>query len=58
MWPAGAQEMFDIASTVNTNDEWVQEISNKGFEVPNGVKLFYQINHSDLLEDIFESVLK
>ena len=41
MWPAGAQEMFDIASTVNTNDEWVQEISNKGFEVPNGVKLFY-----------------
>lgn len=56
-WPTGAKKMFDIASIVDANDELIQDLSNKGFEIPNGVKLFYQINQSDLLEDVFESVL-
>jgi hypothetical protein len=56
-WPVGAQKMFEIASTVDAKDDLIQEISNKGFEIPDGVKLFYQINQSDLLEDIFDSVL-
>jgi len=56
-WPIGAKKMFEIASTVNKSDELVQDISNNGFEIPEGVKLFYQINQSDLLEDIFESIL-
>lgn len=56
-WPIGAKKMFDIASTISSDDEFVKEMNAKGYEIPDGVKLFYQINQSDLLEDVFESIL-
>ncbi|MCB0037412.1 MAG: hypothetical protein KDE51_25445, partial [Anaerolineales bacterium] len=56
-WPEGAKKMFEIAARVDPNDELFQEIADRSFEIEDGIKLFYQINQSDLLEDIFEAVL-
>ena len=56
-WPIGAQKMLEMASTVSPDDEIIRDISSKGFVIPDGIKLFYQINQSDLLEDVFEAVL-
>lgn len=37
-WPQGAQRLFEMASTVDSRDRWVQAVKAKGYEVPEGVK--------------------
>jgi hypothetical protein len=56
-WPDGAKRLFKMASTVDEQNQWVKAIERNGFRVPEGVKLFYQINQSDLLGDILQSIL-
>jgi hypothetical protein len=56
-WPEGVRRLFEMASTVNCQERWIKSIKEKGYEVPEGRKLFYQLNHSEILEDVLRAAL-
>jgi hypothetical protein len=55
-WPEGAKILFEAASIVDSEHYLVQRISQAGREVPEGVKLFYQINQAKILTEILEAI--
>jgi hypothetical protein len=57
-WPEGAKILLEMASLVEKEDVLVKYLKEKGLELSEGVKMFYQINHSRVLEDVIDAVLK
>ncbi|MEZ4710994.1 MAG: VWA domain-containing protein [Caldilineaceae bacterium] len=56
-WPDGAKMMFEMASPFAQSNLLLCNISKNGYSVDNNARLFYQINQSELLEEVFEAIL-
>lgn len=56
-WPTGAKTMFDMASHVDESDSLLNNIKKLDIKLENDSKLFYQINNTEVLEKVFESLL-
>lgn len=56
-WPEGAKTLFDMASTADGQNPLISSMKQNGLEVSEGVKLFYQLNQSEQLEEILQSIL-
>lgn len=56
-WPTGAKKLFDMASSIDENEQVAKTILDKGFQMTEGTKLFLQVNNSSLLESMLEVVL-
>lgn len=55
-WDAATRTMFDGASIV-PDGPYLGYLREKGWQVPDGAKLFFQVNHSAVLAEIAEMVL-
>ena len=60
-WPREASRMFSMASTVDTEIDLFTSIlsiaKEKEWEIPEDARLFFQLNQSDMLEEIINIVL-
>ncbi len=56
-WNDGAKLMFDIASNVEDDSNFVSFLLNKGWKINPNANLFVQINHSDILEEFIQVIL-
>jgi len=56
-WPDGAKLLLNAASKVESDSFIAKSIKQAGYELPDGVKLFYQINQSQTLSEILEGIL-
>jgi hypothetical protein len=56
-WDRGAQQLFEFASPVprGRHRDYLQE---KGWRIPDRARLFIQANHSDVLSEVAELLLK
>ncbi len=56
-WPNGAKKMFDMASVFDPESSLIKDITAQGHRLPEGTKLFYQINQSELLGDVLDGLI-
>lgn len=60
-WPREALRMFNIASKVDTEIDVLASILNmakeKEWDIPEDARLFLQLNHSDMLEEVINIIL-
>lgn len=56
-WPKGAKNLFEIASTIDSEHQLAQIAARNRTQLPEGKKWFYQINHSETLEDFIQVIL-
>jgi len=56
-WNNGAKLMFDMASIVKDDSEYVSFLLNKGWKINPQARLFVQVNHSEVLEEFIRVVL-
>lgn len=56
-WDPGARQLFEFASPVpsGSHRDYLQE---RGWRIPHGARLFIQANHSDVLSEVAELLLK
>ena len=55
-WDDGAMLMCEIASEVKDSPMIYDKIKENDLVMPDETKLFYQVNHSDIMEKIIEAV--
>jgi hypothetical protein len=56
-WDDGARQLFDCASLV-PDGTYREHLREKGWHIPEGSRLFFQANHSSVLAEISELVLR
>ena len=56
-WPQGARLMYEMASFYGDEDFISKTFKDRGYKAKEGVKLFCQINHSEILGEIAAAVL-
>ncbi|HEX2210657.1 MAG TPA: vWA domain-containing protein [Longimicrobium sp.] len=56
-WPAAARLMFDLSSPVPEHGAFAHYLADHGWEVGPGSRMFVQVNHSGVLDDVLEALL-
>lgn len=51
-WPNGAKIMFDASSNLEPDSEMALFLGRKGWSFSENAKLFVQVNHSEVLEEV------
>ncbi|MBI5352789.1 MAG: VWA domain-containing protein [Chloroflexi bacterium] len=57
-WPIGAQLMFKIASEITEEQSLDLKLSDDSLRAQRGKRLFFQINHSQILDDVIGAVFE
>ena len=57
-WPIGAKILLDAASTSNPNDVLIKRFEQHNYKIPDGQRLFFQINESGMLREILELLME
>lgn len=56
-WPDGAKTLFQMSSPINIHDTFEQRIAGAIDDLPQGKQMFLQINQSEILEHLINTVL-
>lgn len=56
-WSAGAKLMFDAASYINEQSPFIVFLQQKNWVIGKSAKLFVQLNHSEILEEVIQAIL-
>ncbi len=60
-WPEKAVQLFNLSSTMDTANPFITNAANeariRGWAVPEGARLFVQVNHNEMLEELMEILL-
>ncbi|HEX2210656.1 MAG TPA: VWA domain-containing protein, partial [Longimicrobium sp.] len=56
-WSEGARLMFDLATPAGPENPFVHPLLRQGWTVPQGARLFVQVNHSEVLEEFVRGLL-
>lgn len=61
LWPEEAIRLFNLSSRIGSTNILLANISDeakyKGWHVPDGARLFIQLNHSEMLEEVIDILL-
>jgi hypothetical protein len=55
-WTDGARLMFDMASPVPAEGVFAQYLSQRGWEIGRGARMFVQVNHPEVLDDVLRAL--
>jgi len=53
-WSDGARLMFDAASAIDDGSEFADFLLRRGWSIQPGARLFVQLNHTDVLEELMD----
>jgi nucleoside phosphorylase len=60
-WPEQVVQLFNLSSTMNTTNPFLNNAANearsRGWFIPEGARLFVQINHNEMLKELIEILL-
>jgi hypothetical protein len=56
-WPQGAKLMYEMSSFYSDHDFISRTLKDRGYKAKDGVKLFCQVNHSEVLGEIAAAIL-
>lgn len=61
-WPEGASSLFGLSSSIDTANSFLinvaREAQSRGWLVPENARLFVQVNHSKMLEELMDILLE